>query len=65
MTPRYLLLLPVAIRILRSAQELGWATVALSTDSDTTHASFADEVVALDRPSRYLDASHLVDIERR
>ncbi|GLB39033.1 putative biotin carboxylase C-terminal domain [Lyophyllum shimeji] len=55
----------IAIRILRSAAELGWTTVAIYTDGDESHATFADEVVKLDRVSDYLDVGKIVNIAER
>ncbi|TFK28522.1 carboxylase:pyruvate/acetyl-coa/propionyl-CoA [Coprinopsis marcescibilis] len=44
----------IAIRILRSAAELGWGTVAIYTETDPSHASYADEAVKLDGPEDFL-----------
>ncbi|KAI1798000.1 hypothetical protein LXA43DRAFT_2473 [Ganoderma leucocontextum] len=55
----------IAVRICRSAAELGWKTVALYTEKDASHASYADEAIFLDSPARYMDAQHIADIARR
>ncbi|KAH9941152.1 carboxylase:pyruvate/acetyl-coa/propionyl-CoA [Epithele typhae] len=55
----------IAIRIFRSAIELGWQTVALYTNDDASHTAYADEVVLLDSPSQYMDPEHLVQIAHR
>ncbi|KZP24444.1 hypothetical protein FIBSPDRAFT_888885 [Athelia psychrophila] len=39
---------PVAIRIIRTAQELAWSTVAIYPAQDTSNAVFADGAVKLD-----------------
>jgi len=57
--------LQVAIRILRSARELGWCTVALYTTEpslDISHATYADEAVKLDDVSQYMNVSVIVDL---
>ena len=56
---------PVAVRICRSAAELGWETVALYAEGDASHASYADEAVLLDSPARYMDANHIDHIARQ
>lgn len=55
----------VAIRIIRSAQEIGWNTVSIYTDNDSSHATFADDAVKLENVSRFLDVGHIVEIARR
>ncbi|RDB30517.1 Pyruvate carboxylase [Hypsizygus marmoreus] len=55
----------IAIRILRSAAELGWATVAVYTEGDQSHATFADEAVKLDAVADFLDVVKIVDIAKR
>jgi len=50
----------VAIRIIRSATELGWITVALYTEGDTSHATFADEAVKLQSAADYMDVDVVV-----
>ena len=55
----------VAIRICRSATELGWHTVALYTEKDASHAYYADEAIPLDSPARYMDPDHIADIAHR
>ncbi|KAM5532153.1 hypothetical protein V8D89_014178 [Ganoderma adspersum] len=55
----------IAVRICRSAAELGWKTVALYTEKDASHASYADEAVLLASPARYMDAEHIANIARR
>ncbi|TBU31410.1 hypothetical protein BD311DRAFT_656741 [Dichomitus squalens] len=55
----------IAVRIFRSATELGWQTVAIYTEKDESHASYADEAVLLDSPARFMDADHIADIARR
>lgn len=52
----------VAIRIIRTAQELGWSTVAIYTAQDTSHATFADEAVKLDDVSWFMNPERIVDI---
>ncbi|KAI0777206.1 hypothetical protein BD413DRAFT_514344 [Trametes elegans] len=54
----------IAIRILRSATELGWRTVALYTEQDSSHATYADEAILLDSPARYMDPEHIADAAR-
>ncbi|KAF5368225.1 hypothetical protein D9615_010529 [Tricholomella constricta] len=55
----------IAVRILRSAGELGWSTVAIYTDGDESHATYADKAVKLDNVSDYLDVGKIVDIAQR
>ncbi len=58
----------IALRIVRAAQDLGIATVALyaQDDAGATHAALADEAVALEAtgPSAYLDIATLVATAR-
>lgn len=55
----------VAVRILRSATELGWATVAVYTDNDTSHATFADEAVKLSSVADFLSVETIVEVAKR
>jgi len=59
----------IAIRIIRAAQDLGIATVAVYArdDADASHATLADESVALDAggPAAYLDIATLIGVARR
>jgi acetyl-CoA carboxylase biotin carboxylase subunit len=58
----------IAIRIARTARELGIATAAVYTDvdRDSLHARRADEALSLgENPRAYLDAERLVDVARR
>ncbi|KAG6901430.1 hypothetical protein C0995_012105 [Termitomyces sp. Mi166 len=55
----------IAVRILRSAAELGWATVAIYIDKDESHATFADEAVKLDGVADYLDVGKIVVLAQR
>ncbi|KAI0698038.1 hypothetical protein C8T65DRAFT_614398 [Cerioporus squamosus] len=55
----------IAIRICRSATELGWRTVALYTEKDVSHAFYADEAVLLDSPAQYTDPEHIAGIARQ
>ena len=57
--------LAVAVRICRTAEELGWRTVALYTEKDASHASYADEAVLLDSSARYMDPQYLADVAIR
>ncbi|KIM36649.1 hypothetical protein M413DRAFT_448991 [Hebeloma cylindrosporum] len=52
----------IAIRILRSAAELGWKTVAVYTENDSSHASFAEEAVKLDSVADFLDVDAIVKV---
>lgn len=55
----------VAIRILRSARELGWRTVALYTtvpDLDASHATYADEACELHDVALYMNVQAIVEI---
>ncbi len=58
----------VAVRILRAAQDLGIATVAVFSrdDAQALHAQLADAAVALDAtgPAAYLDIAALIAIAR-
>ncbi|CAA7268513.1 unnamed protein product [Cyclocybe aegerita] len=51
----------VAIRILRSARELGWDTVAIYIDDDASHAGFADEAVKLNSVSDFMNVESIVN----
>ena len=59
----------VAVRILRAAQDLGIATVAIYARDDTgaLHSTLADEAVALDAtgPAAYLDIAALLAVARQ
>ncbi|KAF8645585.1 hypothetical protein AX16_007719 [Volvariella volvacea WC 439] len=55
----------IAIRILRTATELGWSTVAIYTTEDFSHATFADEAVKLESPADYMNADKIADVCRR
>ncbi len=58
----------VAIRILRSARELDWRTVALYTTEpnlDVSHATYADEVVELYDVRDYVSVDAIVEIATR
>jgi len=59
----------IAVRIVRAAQDLGIATVAVHArdDAGALHTRLADECVALDGigPPAYLDIASLVGIARR
>ncbi|KAF8970403.1 hypothetical protein BDZ97DRAFT_1914705 [Flammula alnicola] len=52
----------IAIRILRSAAELGWNTVAIYTENDTSHASFAEEAVKLNTVADFLNVEAIIKI---
>ena len=52
----------VAIRILRSARELGWTTVAVYTEGDRSHAGFADEAVRLEDVADFMNPSAIAAI---
>ncbi|KAF5350973.1 hypothetical protein D9756_008255 [Leucocoprinus leucothites] len=55
----------IAIRVLRSARELGWRTVALYTTEpalDASHATYADEAVKLSDVAQYMDVAAIVEI---
>ncbi|KAJ3558989.1 hypothetical protein NP233_g11373 [Leucocoprinus birnbaumii] len=55
----------IAIRVLRSARELGWRTVALYTTEptpDASHATYADEAVKLDDVAQYMNVAAIVRI---
>ncbi|KDR68330.1 hypothetical protein GALMADRAFT_256949 [Galerina marginata CBS 339.88] len=54
----------IAIRILRSASELGWSTVAVYTEGDSSHATFADEAVRLASTADFLNVDVIVDVAR-
>jgi acetyl/propionyl-CoA carboxylase alpha subunit/acetyl-CoA carboxylase carboxyltransferase component len=58
----------IAVRILRAAQDLGVATVAVHSrdDAGALHTTLADESVALDAtgPAAYLDIATLVAVAR-
>ena len=59
----------IAVRIVRAAQDLGVATLAVVArdDTDALHAALADECVALagTGPAAYLDIAALIDVARR
>ncbi|KAG6831427.1 hypothetical protein H0H92_010640 [Tricholoma furcatifolium] len=55
----------IAIRVLRSAAELGWSTVAIYTEGDESHATYADEAVKLDAVDSYLNVGKIVDLAQR
>ncbi|KJA26880.1 hypothetical protein HYPSUDRAFT_36046 [Hypholoma sublateritium FD-334 SS-4] len=52
----------IAIRILRSANELGWNTVAIYTDDDGSHATYAKEAVKLESVDGFLNAETIAKI---
>ena len=56
---------PVAIRILRSARELGWSTVAVYLPNDASHAGYADEAVKLDGVGDLMDVEVIAAIASR
>ncbi|CAA7268521.1 unnamed protein product [Cyclocybe aegerita] len=51
----------IAIRILRSARELGWDTVAVYSEDDASHAGFADEAVKLNSVSDFMNVESIVN----
>ncbi|KAI0765275.1 hypothetical protein C8Q74DRAFT_1205439 [Fomes fomentarius] len=53
------------VLIANRGEKLGWFTVALYTETDSSHASYADEAIPLDSPARYMDPEHIADIARR
>ena len=59
----------IALRILRAAQDMGIATVAVYArdDAESPHHTLANEAVALQAsgPAAYLDVAALVEIARR
>lgn len=55
----------VAIRIIRSAQEIGWDTVAIYTDNDSSHATFADDAIKLDNVSKFMDVGFIIETARQ
>ncbi|EKM76463.1 hypothetical protein AGABI1DRAFT_78556 [Agaricus bisporus var. burnettii JB137-S8] len=58
----------IAIRILRSAKELGWGTVALCTTVptlDVSHATYADEVCELPDVALYTNVQAILEIAVR
>ncbi|KAJ2915853.1 hypothetical protein MD484_g4574, partial [Candolleomyces efflorescens] len=55
----------IAIRILRSARELGWLTVAVYTHGDASHAGYADEAVKLENVGEYMDVGTIAGIASR
>lgn len=58
----------VAIRILRSARELGWRTAAIYTTEpslDASHATYADEATELNNVSDYMNVDVIVQIAAR
>ncbi|KAF8190173.1 carboxylase:pyruvate/acetyl-coa/propionyl-CoA [Pholiota molesta] len=55
----------IAIRILRSASELGWTTVAVYIENDGSHASFANEAVKLESVAEFMDVKTIVDVAKR
>ncbi|KDQ60049.1 hypothetical protein JAAARDRAFT_32422 [Jaapia argillacea MUCL 33604] len=52
----------IAIRILRSARELGWDTVAVYTENDTSHTTFADQSVKLESTHHYTDVLTITNV---
>lgn len=50
------------MRILSSARELGFYTIAVCTEDDDAHAAHAHEAVQLPSASSYMDPSHLVSV---
>ncbi|KAF4616510.1 hypothetical protein D9613_008775 [Agrocybe pediades] len=50
----------IAIRVLRAASELGWDTVALYTENDFSHDTFADQAIKLNTPADYLNVEAIV-----
>ncbi|KZP15990.1 hypothetical protein FIBSPDRAFT_958339 [Athelia psychrophila] len=55
----------IAIRICRTAQELGWSAVAVYTAQGTSNATVADEATKLDDPSWFASPERIVDIAKR
>ncbi|KAG6897310.1 hypothetical protein C0992_002612 [Termitomyces sp. T32_za158] len=55
----------IAVRVLRSAAELGWATATIYTEKDKSHSTFADEAVKLDEVADYLDVGKIVALAQR
>jgi len=53
---------PVAIRILRAATELGWSTITIFTENDSSHAGYADESVELGSATDFMDVDLVVKI---
>ncbi|KAJ3513150.1 hypothetical protein NLJ89_g3111 [Agrocybe chaxingu] len=51
----------IAIRILRSARELGWDTVSIYMEDDASHAGFADEAVKLNSVSDFMNVDTIVN----
>ncbi|KAJ8087573.1 hypothetical protein PM082_006404 [Marasmius tenuissimus] len=51
----------IAIRVFRAAAELGWNTVALFTENDSSHATYADERTQLDGPLDYMNVEKIVE----
>ncbi|KAJ8502625.1 hypothetical protein ONZ45_g11586 [Pleurotus djamor] len=54
----------ITIRILRTAEELGWETATVYTEGDTSHTTFAHEAVKLDSVSDFLNVSRIVEIAK-
>ncbi|KAL0957993.1 hypothetical protein HGRIS_000168 [Hohenbuehelia grisea] len=52
----------IAIRILRTAEELGWQTATVYTDTDASHATYAHEVMKLNSVSDFLNVSRIVEV---
>ncbi|KIJ47347.1 hypothetical protein M422DRAFT_45881 [Sphaerobolus stellatus SS14] len=50
----------IAIRVIRSATELGWDTVAIYTENDESHATFADEAVKLGNTADFMNVDVVV-----
>ncbi|KAL0572648.1 hypothetical protein V5O48_009306 [Marasmius crinis-equi] len=51
----------IAIRVFRAAAELGWTTVALYTENDSSHSTYADESIQLSSPAEYMDVQKVVE----
>ncbi|KAJ2932220.1 hypothetical protein H1R20_g4871, partial [Candolleomyces eurysporus] len=55
----------IAIRILRSARELGWSTVAVYLSKDASHAAYADEAVKLESVGDFMNVEVIAAIASR
>lgn len=55
----------IAIRVLRTAQELGWQTVAVYSANDASHAGFADEAIELGSAGEFMDVNVIAAIAAR
>ncbi|KAF6744845.1 carboxylase:pyruvate/acetyl-coa/propionyl-CoA [Ephemerocybe angulata] len=55
----------IAVRVLRSARELGWSTVAVYIDNDLSHAGYADEATRLESAADFLNVATIAGIASR